>query len=708
MSSSLSVRSVALCFCSVAGLALSPVVFAQTNYYAAYGTEYAIAGSLPGDQVRPDAALTTSGGFVVWQDNATDGDGWGVSAQRLDDTLSSTLSAFRVNAQGVGNQENPRVAMLKNGGAVFAWQGGKPGAQHIYARFLTPANTFVATNDLLVSLSNTNATSYTTNHTVTVVTNTVHNHTTYTTNVTTTIVTNTSGGAAGFQANPALAVLNDGNVVAVWASFNEAGSNSLLDVFGQLLSPTGQKIGAEFLVNQFTNYNQRTPAVATLANGGFVVTWVSEQERTAFNLGGVDNTNGTSPTAIGLPSVDVYARLYNSNGVAQTSEFLVNADSNPAADPVVAAATDGSFTVAWCARNLAESTNSWDIYARTFTNVIGGAVVYVNTHLYGDQYAPRISGIGEDYLIIWTSLGQDGSREGVFGRFMHEGGSMLGGEFQVNTTWQGQQMQPVVASDGDSQFLAVWAGFTFTASGMDLFAQRYLSTGAALPAIDSVYVYAPFTLSNGVYQPQLRVAWPLLSGISVSNFEVYVDNATSPTGLTASNFWTMTAADGLTTNDTHYFQVSYVTTDGRRPSNLSPSVSGKTWSGLNWGGIPYEWMAEYYGGYVNGQYYTNNWPLPGSTVAAGGPTLLQVFLSGGNPFISTTWLQTALTSTKEGLFLSWNTQPGKTYQVEVTTNFVTWSNLPSPYDSPRFASGTSDSIPVGNGASGYYRVVLLR
>jgi hypothetical protein len=33
------------------------------------------------------------------------------------------------------------------------------------------------------------------------------------------------------------------------------------------------------LVNQFTNYNQRTPAVAALAGGGFVVAWVSEQER---------------------------------------------------------------------------------------------------------------------------------------------------------------------------------------------------------------------------------------------------------------------------------------------------------------------------------------------------------------------------------------------------------------------------------------------
>ena len=116
----------------------SRAVLGQTNYYATNGTEYAIVGSLPGDQVWPDVAVTPDGGFVVWQDNITDGSGWGVSARRLDSTLSGTLSTFRVNAQGTNDQENPRVALLKNGGAVFVWQGGWKAYQHIYARFLTP------------------------------------------------------------------------------------------------------------------------------------------------------------------------------------------------------------------------------------------------------------------------------------------------------------------------------------------------------------------------------------------------------------------------------------------------------------------------------------------------------------------------------------------------------------------------------------------
>ena len=217
-------------------------------------------------------------------------------------------------------------------------------------------------------------------------------------------------------------------------------------------------------------------------------------------------------------------------------------------------------------------------------------------------------------------------------------------------------------------------------------------------------VWAPFTTSNGVYQPQLMVTWPALLGVSVSNYEVYVDGAVAPAGLTVSNVWTMTAANGLKTNATHSFTLDYVTTDSRR-SPMSPSASGTTWSGLNWGGVPYEWMAMFYGGYVNGHYYMNNWPSAASPVAAGGPTVLNVFLSGGNPLDPTTWLQTSLVKTPQGMFLYWNTQPGRTYQVLSQSSLTAgWSNL----GAPRFAAGTNDSIYVGGGPAGYYRVMLER
>jgi len=42
--------------------------------------------------------------------------------------------------------------------------------------------------------------------------------------------------------------------------------------------------------------------------------------------------------------------------------------------------------------------------------------------------------------------------------------------------------------------------------------------------------------------------------------------------------------------------------------------------------------------------------------------------------------------------------------VQTMPNLAGWTNL----GAPRFAAGTTDSIFVGGGSSGYYRVLLLR
>ncbi|HVV72494.1 MAG TPA: hypothetical protein VHI52_13520, partial [Verrucomicrobiae bacterium] len=205
--------------------------------YATHGGEYAVTGNWPGDQVHPQIALGPSGGYIVWEDNITDGDGIGISAMKLDSSLSGSFAPFRVNSNGTNDQEHAQVATLKDGGAAFVWQSGKLSYQHIYARFLSASNTWQGA-DIQVNAS-----------------------------------------ANYYQQDPAAATLSNGNVVVVWSSVNQQTSNSLQDVYGQLFSPTGQKIGGEFPVNQYVTYNQRTPAVSPLANGGFVVAWVSELQR---------------------------------------------------------------------------------------------------------------------------------------------------------------------------------------------------------------------------------------------------------------------------------------------------------------------------------------------------------------------------------------------------------------------------------------------
>jgi hypothetical protein len=633
MSLSLFARNALVCGCLA--VAAPGVGLGQTNIYLTNGVEYAIAGALPGDQTHSQLGLSVSGGYLVWEDNFTDGDGLGISALQLDSGFSGVLSPFRVNSIGAGDQEHPQVSLLNGGGAVFVWQGGQQGFQHIYARFLSASRTWVG-SDVLVN--------------------------TFTNNM---------------QIDPVVATLTNGNVLVAWSSYDEASSSSLLDVYAQRLTPTGQKIGGEFLVNQFTSYNQRSPAVAALSGGGFVVVWVSEQERWT--------------DAAGPPSVDIYGRLYTASGAAVGAEFLINTGTNICANPSVAAGSDGGFMVAWGEKDLVIQTNSWDVFARPFSSTgSGGTTERVNTFTFGDQYAPKIAAAGTDYLMVWTSLGQDGSREGVYGQFLRGNGSFAGGEQRINTTVINGQIQPCVASDGGIRFLVAWSSYVGGSSGFDLYAQRYAASMPPLQPMNAPLVYVPFVVSNNVYQPQIEVFWSYQAGLPVDHYEVYVDGGGAAAASVTTNVWWMTT----NADSTHSFQVLYATTDGRR-SPLSPAASGTTWLGYSFYGIPVEWMEEYWG---------SAWPSATAPLAPGGPTPLQVFLTGANPTNSATWLRTAVTRSAQGFFLNWNPQPGLTYQVQYSTNLAAWVNL----GSPRFAAGNVDSIYIGGNNLGYYRILCLQ
>ena len=625
---------------------VAPAVLGQ-NAYAPQGEEFPIAGSLPGDRVYPQIGAGANGGYLVWQDNVTDGDGWGISARRINSSLSGSFGVFRVNEQSAGDQENVRVALLKDGGATFVWQGGKPGFQHIYARFLKGDGTF-AGGDQMVN-------TYTNNH----------------------------------QINPAVAVLADGKVAVAWSSYGQDGD--LYGVYAQLFSAVGEKVGGEFQVNQTASLSQRAPSVAALPEGGFVIAWVSEKSL------GVDTNGAPRYTAAG------YVRRFNADADPRENEFQLNTGTELAANPVVCASPNGGFAVVWSRKGSVGVTTSvlagasWDVYARFFDSAGAplDADLRVNSYTYGDQFAPKIDCIGSEYLVVWTSLAQDGSREGVYGQFLSGNGLKVGDEFRVNTTTISQQLHPAVASDGTSRFVVVWSSFIGGASSFDLFAQRY-ALSQSLPAPAAPFVFAPFDLDiDGHYQPQLQVSWPALGGLPLAAYEVYVDGAATPAATIDTNIWTLS---GLNPGSIHSFQVDYLTTDGRH-SPLSPAATGKTWSGANYGGIPFEWMSSYFGPDVL------SWPKPTDDSDGDGDNNLHEFLAGTVPTNPGSVMRIQLVSSAQGTRLSWNSTPGLIYQVQMSEELVSWKDL----DSPRLAAETNDSILLnGTGSAAYYRVVRLR
>jgi len=69
---------------------------------------------------------------------------------------------------------------------------------------------------------------------------------------------------------------------------------------------------------------------------------------------------------VGFASVDVYARLYASNGAPASGEFLVNTGAYPLCQSSGGGRADGSFMITWGLVTWRIATNGLDIYARTF------------------------------------------------------------------------------------------------------------------------------------------------------------------------------------------------------------------------------------------------------------------------------------------------------------------------------------------------------
>ncbi|MEJ2704060.1 MAG: hypothetical protein P8Z79_16620 [Sedimentisphaerales bacterium] len=106
----------------------------------------------------------------------------------------------------------------------------------------------------------------------------------------------------------------------------------------------------------------------------------------------------------------------------------------------------------------------------------------VNTWISNDQRNADVAmEPGGGFAVIWTSYGQDGSSNGIFGQLFEPDLSPLGTEFQVNTVSSGNQTEPAVAMDAAAGFVAVWHGPGLTEEDQgDIFAQRLESGGVPL------------------------------------------------------------------------------------------------------------------------------------------------------------------------------------------------------------------------------------
>ena len=317
------------------------------------------------------------------------------------------------------------------------------------------------------------------------------------------------------QPDPAIATLNDGRFVVVWQSPFQDGQDT--GVVARLYDANGQPLGEEFLVNTTTKDSQDTPAVAALADGGFVVTWQSrdfggtEYDIFAQRYNASGNALGNEflvnsyltgfQTNSAVTALDnggfivtwqsdgqdgseegIYAQRYGNNGFPIGEEFKVNTfTSKNQGAPSITTLNDGSFVVTWQSQN--QDGDEYGIYGQRYDsngNILGGEFL-INNQTERSQNRPAITSLNNGgFVVTWNSSGQDGSEYGIFAQLFDANANSVGSEFQVNTFSDDNQIKPSVTALADGGFVITWRSLGQAPNDLGVYGQKYDANGQAV------------------------------------------------------------------------------------------------------------------------------------------------------------------------------------------------------------------------------------
>jgi Ca2+-binding RTX toxin-like protein len=263
---------------------------------------------------------------------------------------------------------------------------------------------------------------------------------------------------AGSQAAPSVTCLSNGNFVVSW---HDASGVNLeeMDIKAQIFTPSGTKVGAEFLVNSTTENAQMLPSITALAGGSFVVTWqdLSETEFESYNW-------------------IIKAQIFSADGVKVGDEFQVNTwMTSFQVNPDVTALEDGGFVISW-SDDSGPPEEYGDIQARIFsaTGTPAGPQFRVNASVPETQVEPSLAGLaGGGFVATWQDYALEPG--GVYGasiraQVLAADGTRIGDPILVSTEAPGNQSVPDVAALENGGFVITWQDAGGEAGDTDEFA----------------------------------------------------------------------------------------------------------------------------------------------------------------------------------------------------------------------------------------------
>ncbi len=388
---------------------------------------------------------------------------------------------------------------------------------------------------------------------------------------------------AGFEFNtrpgykqpvPSAATLRDGGFITVWQSEYQDGMD--WGIYGQRYDANGNWVGEEFRINTTTNDSQDHPAVASLADGGFIVTWQSR------DFGGTE--------------YDIFGQRYDVSGNRIGTEFLINSfvTSWQEHASVIGLAT-GGFVVAWDStlKNSTDGENlqAYGIFGQRYDTSGNrvGSEFQINTSTAPDHGFPALTALNNGgFVAVWQSLDRDGDEYGVFGQRYDANGVRVGGEFQVNSYTATSQNTPTTATLTDGSFVVAWNSYGQDGSGYGVVARRYDANGNAIGG--------EFLVNNSTIANQKN---PVVTALSDGGFAINWRSQSQFNGdytVMGRRYSSNGTAVG------NEFQISSFTTQDQAPAAVTGLPNGgfaSIWHSLSPGGTDYRTYGQRYDGANN-------------------------------------------------------------------------------------------------------------
>lgn len=372
-----------------------------------------------GPQDFSDVSGLGDGGWVVtWSSrpaiNATD---FEIRMQAYNADGSKRGSETQVNTTSTGTQVHSSVAALTGGGWVITWQGDDPDTSNgdsktdIYQQLFnssgqkvggeTMVNSFTASDQFDSKVTALASGGW-------LVTWVAYGHAADASGIYAQVYQSNGaklGGeihvntfTSGNQYHPDVTTLKDGDFVVTWESQDQDGSG--YGIYQQRFNADGSVDGGEKRVNKTTAFDQDSPDVTALSNGGYVVTWQSE------------NQDGSAYGIVG--------QVYDAEGHKVGKEILINRHANSdQTDPSVAALDKGRFVVSWESFDVDGIGGA--VVQRVFSN--SGANLSAEKLLF--DFRPIIEGNGKDNTLDGKDIGEKFYGKGGSDTIIGNGGNDL-------------------------------------------------------------------------------------------------------------------------------------------------------------------------------------------------------------------------------------------------------------------------------------------